>query len=177
MPDLDLSLAAFGRAPEPLMLLLAALVLDAAIPLRWRPKAAQRAIAALARATGALERKLNRPGRSAGKQLARGTLVTVALAAAAAGAGWAVAHMAALPFGWVVVLAALLILIVQRRPADDVRGIARGHVALLADVEKGAVGSALPSECFGVFALSSLVRESPRIVRKGCRNCLAGPPT
>lgn len=108
------------------MLLIVALVVDALIPAGLRPRALRQAISATARATGELERKLNRPGRSAGKRLIRGSLLAVFLGAAAAAAGWAVEGLSVLPFGWVALLVALFLLVTLRSPVDDVRRIARG---------------------------------------------------
>ena len=123
MPVLDLHAA--GAAPDALLLLLAALVLEAAAPLGLRP-APPRPALVLARAAAELERGLDRPGRSAAKRLFRGAAVTLFLVGAAVLAGWAVQWAAArVPFGWLAVLLVLVAWIDQRRPFEAARTIAR----------------------------------------------------
>ncbi len=122
---LQISLQSLSIAPDALLLLLAALVLDAAIPLRLRPQGDRwNPFWWLESATHVLEHRLNRTNRSPGKRLFRGAIVVVILLAGAWAVGWGVAALAEwAPFGWVFYLAFLTALIVQRRPIEEARGI------------------------------------------------------
>ena len=123
MPVLDLHAA--GVTPDALLLLLAALLIEAAVPLGLRPAPTRPALV-LARTTTELERRLDRPGRSAAKRLFRGAVITLFLVGAAVLAGWAVQWAAArVPFGWLAVLLLLAAWIDQRRPFEAARTIAR----------------------------------------------------
>lgn len=124
---LQFSLQSLSIAPDALLLLLAALVLDAGIPLRLRPQGRQwNPFRWLESATQVLERRLNRADRSPGKRLFRGAIVVIILLAGAWGVGWSVTALAdRAPFGWVFLLAFLTALVVQRRPIEEARGIRR----------------------------------------------------
>jgi adenosylcobinamide-phosphate synthase len=128
MPDaasLQVSALAFGA--DPLALLLAALAIDACIPASARLRRLAPGPAALvSRLVRGLERRLNRARRSPATRLMRGALLAALVLAAGAAAGWLAARLAAaVPFGWALELALLLILISPRRAFDGSRGVAR----------------------------------------------------
>ncbi|MDP6350377.1 MAG: cobalamin biosynthesis protein [Chloroflexota bacterium] len=125
---MDLSFAAFAPAPDALVLLLAVLVLDALLPMRIRPRGlAARPFRLFVRATAELERRLNRPGRSRGKRLFRGTAVVALLLTGAGAIGWAVDEVAAaVPYGWVLLAVALAAGISMRRPGEETGAVSRG---------------------------------------------------
>ena len=126
MAGLQLSLQSLSVAPEALVLLLAALVLDAVAPARLRNWGRLNPNSWLIAATGFLEKRLNRADRSPGKRLFRGAVVVVILVAGAWAAGWGLASLAALaPFGWVVMLAVMAGLTGLRKPVDQARGVAK----------------------------------------------------
>ena len=126
MAGLQLSLQSLSVAPEALVLLLAALVLDAVAPARLRNWGRLNPNSWLITATGFLEKRLNRADRSPGKRLFRGAVVVVILVAGAWAAGWGLASLAALaPFGWVVMLAVMAGLTGLRKPVDQARGVAK----------------------------------------------------
>ena len=80
MGDLDISVGGLGPAPDALLLLAAALVVEGLWPTRWRPAFAN---GGLGRLFGALtllfERRLNRPARSQSKRLFRGAVAAAAV--------------------------------------------------------------------------------------------------
>ena len=131
---MDTSLAAFAPAPDGFLLLLGVLALDALLPLRFRPRRLRSGLlGVVARAPAELERRLNRPDRSAGKRLFRGAFAAAALLAAALLAGWAVDAMAAaLPFGWILLALAIAAAISQRRPGEEAVRVSRGLAVGLA---------------------------------------------
>ncbi len=110
-----------GLRPEPFLVLLAAFALDALGGGRlrrfaWHPTRLVEA------AVGYLEPRLNRAERGAANRLGRGLMAVVILALVSAGAGWAVTALGSLaPFGWLAVLAAVTMLIEQRRPFEEAR--------------------------------------------------------
>ena len=110
------SVLSAGLRPEPFLVLLAALALDALGAARLR-RFAWHPARLLEAAVGALEPRLNRPQRSAVNRLLRGLAMVAVLGLAAAGAGWALTALGgAASFGWLAVLAAVTLLIEQRRP-------------------------------------------------------------
>lgn len=121
------SVHSLSFAPDDLLLLLAALVLDAAITVRLRPRRAALDPARwLESATVFLERRLNRPDRSLTKRLFRGTVVLVVLLAGASAVGWAFALVSPhVPFGWIPMLLVLTALVIQRRPIEEAGRIGR----------------------------------------------------
>ena len=125
--NLDLSVAAADLRPEPLLLLLAALAIDAAIGGVLAHRAGLRGPAWVIDATALyLEPRLNRTRRGDTNRLIRGLLVVVVVLAASIVAGGAVALIgAAIPYGWVVVLVAILGLTNQRRPLEQGRAKVR----------------------------------------------------
>lgn len=116
-----------GVAPvEPALVLLAALLLDAAFadasglfrrighPIQW--------IGAL---IARLERRVNRPERSQGDRRARGLLVAAGMSIAAVGVGWALQRLAWLvPAGWAIEIAVVFVMVAQRSLFDHVRAVA-----------------------------------------------------
>ena len=115
------SVLSAGLRPEPFLVLLAALALDALGAARLR-RFAWHPARLLEAAVGALEPRLNRPQRSAVNRLLRGLAMVAVLGLAAAGAGWALTALGgAASFGWLAVLAAVTLLIEQRRPFEEAR--------------------------------------------------------
>ncbi len=127
--DLDLSLAGFGTAPEPLLLLALAIVLDLVWPTRRRPGIFDLG-APFASLASRLAQRLHRPGRSQAKWLFRGTFVTLVVMMVAVAVGVAVAYaMAAAPFTWILALFLLLAAIAARPPLEDARALAKALTA------------------------------------------------
>lgn len=124
--DLDFSLAAWAPGPEPIFLFLLALALDAVLGpmIRRLPlPSPDRLITAL---TLWLEQRLNRESRSPATCLIRGLILVLfllAVGAAVAAVLWFTTT--ALPFGWVIALVVLLMLITQNRPFGAARAAAR----------------------------------------------------
>lgn len=116
-----------GDPVHPLLVVLLALAIDAALgdpPWLWRR--VPHPVALFGAAAGRLERLLNRGGRGRAPLLL-GAAATAALAALAAGAGWAIhAALAGLPLGWVAGAAAGAVLIAYRSLHDHVRAVADG---------------------------------------------------
>ena len=110
-----------GLRPEPFLILMAALALDAVGGNRlrryaWHP---QRALEAT---VGFLEPRLNRPQRGPVNRLMRGALLVAVLAFLGTGVAWLVTALGSrVPFGWVAILVAVTALIDQRRPFDEAR--------------------------------------------------------
>lgn len=126
---------AWALGPQPLILLLFALVLDAYVgdlPLVFR--LAPHPLALMARAARAAERRLNRENRSPETRRVRGALAVGVLAAAAAAAGWAVEAFArAVPFGWIAELVIAAALVAQRESYRSARLVA--HALEAGDLE------------------------------------------
>lgn len=125
MGALDTSVAGFAAAPEPLLLLLAALAIESLWPARRRA-AAWSAAVLFGRLARALEQRLNRAQRSDQKRLARGAVAVVFLVAIAALAGLLAASLRDVPFGWIAYLLVLVSALSQRRALDDARAIDAG---------------------------------------------------
>jgi adenosylcobinamide-phosphate synthase len=113
-------------AIDPLLVLVAALLLDAALgdmPLIFRR--VPHPVVLVGRAIAWFDERLNRPQRSERARLARGVVTVVALVLAAALAGFvldlACRHMR---FGWAVELVAIAVLVAQRSLFDRVRAVA-----------------------------------------------------
>jgi adenosylcobinamide-phosphate synthase len=124
MDGLQISFQSLSVAPDPLLLLLAAMVLDLVTPGRGRQWGNLDPTQWLIAATGFLESRLNRADRSVAKRLFRGTIVVVILVGGAWSAGWGIGVLARVaPFGWVVMVAVMAGLIVQRRPVDEARRV------------------------------------------------------
>ncbi len=114
-------------AGEPLVLLLAALCLDALLPplpgLRRYAPNPLRALEALSRW---LSLRLDRPFRSEATRLVRGAAATALVVALAAGLGWAVGRIAErTAYGAALELVLLVLVLGQRRLAAEVQASAR----------------------------------------------------
>ncbi|HJS31366.1 MAG TPA: adenosylcobinamide-phosphate synthase CbiB [Alphaproteobacteria bacterium] len=119
---------------DPLLVLLAALALDAAAgEMRFVFRRVPHPVAALGRLIEWLEARLNRPQRPPATRRWRGVL-TIALAAGLAVAvGLAIAGLArALPFGWAIEVFCVAVLIAQRSLYTHV-------AAVLRELERGGV--------------------------------------
>ncbi len=119
---------AFGglASPETLLLLLLALAIDVAV---GDMPALFRVIPHPVRLTGklieALERRLNRERRSETTRKVRGLVVVLVLGSLAAAAGWLIAALSrAHPYGWILELFFVALLIAQRGLFDHVRAVA-----------------------------------------------------
>ncbi len=132
---------AWALGPQPLILLLFALVLDAYVgdlPLVFR--LAPHPLALMARVSRAAERRLNRANRSPETRRARGGLAVGVLAAAAAAAGWAVEALADIvPFGWIAELVVIAALLAQRESYLGARLVARALEAGDMKTARGAL--------------------------------------
>lgn len=170
--DFDFSLAAWAPGPEPIFLFLLAVVLDGLLgPLIRRLPLPQpdRLITAL---TLGLERRLNRDNRSAITRLLRGLLLVLFLLAAGGAFALAAGFVATeVPFGWVLGLAVLLILITQNRPFGAARGAAHQVAA-----QRGPGGRELAART-PVLTAHESAREfssDPHAVARGAVEHLAG---
>ncbi len=126
MGDLDISASGLGVAPDGLLLLAAALVLEGAWPTRARPAFLN---GGLARLFGDValrfERRLNRPSRSQSKRLFRGAVVVALVEILAVGLGVALAVLQAqTPFVWLAGLVVLVMSIGARGAWEDARTVA-----------------------------------------------------
>ncbi len=119
--------AELAAGPDPLILLLLALLLDAYIgdpPGLYR--VAPHPVQLMGRAIGALERRLNRESRSETVRRARGVLVAIFLTCLGAAVGWAISRgLRAIPFGWLAELALVMSLLTQRDLYRHVDAVAR----------------------------------------------------
>ncbi len=143
-----------GLRPEPFLVLLAAFALDALGGGRlrrfgWHPARLLEA------AVGYFEPRLNRPERGARNRLARGLLLVISVTLLGATAGWAVTILgAAAPFGWLAVLAAVTLLIDQRRPFEDARARSLRLGGGGSGEPAGAVASLATALAVGVIGVS-----------------------
>ena len=107
---------------NPLLPLLAALLLDALIgDPAWLYRHLPHPVALLGRMIAALERRLNLLERSDAMRRALGILVVVLVVGLAAGLG---AFAASMPYGWLVTLIALTVLMAQRSLWEHVAAVA-----------------------------------------------------
>ncbi len=125
MGALDTSAAGFAAAPEPLLLLLAALVIEALWPTRRRPGAFSASVL-FGRLGRWLEQRLNRAQRSDHKRLTRGILAVAFLVVIALAAGFLTRSLRDVPFGWIVYLFVLVSAVSLRQALDDARAIDAG---------------------------------------------------
>jgi adenosylcobinamide-phosphate synthase len=109
------------------VLLLAALLLDVLIgDPRWLFRVVPHPVALIGGLVGWLDRRLNRPQRSARSRGLRGMVVVLFVVALAAGVGFGLDALAdRWRYGWVITLAAVTLLIAQRDLFDHVRAVAR----------------------------------------------------
>ncbi len=112
--------------PAPVLVLLAALILDGALPdTPWLFRAVPHPLGAARVLTRALDRRLNREKRGEIVRLIRGFLVLIVVVGLAAGAGWLVERAAgAVAYGWLAELALLVVLVEQRGLVRRVRAVA-----------------------------------------------------
>lgn len=114
----------FG-GPEPLLLLLIALAVDAYvgdIPLLSRLVPGPATL--IGRIVTGLDRRLNRIERSDRVRWVRGAIVALGVAAAAAAAGWVIARLArGMPAGWMLELVLVLLCLSVRAPWDRARAV------------------------------------------------------
>ena len=122
-----LGLAGEGRGFDPLALLLVALALDAVVgEMTIVFRRVPHPVTLMGRAIEVMERKLNRPHRSATDRAMRGALVVVVVAGGCFALGWSVAwaghrHWA----GQAVELILVVLLVAQRSLFDHVRDVGR----------------------------------------------------
>ena len=110
------------------VLLLGALLLDALIgDPRWLFRFVPHPVALIGYLVGWLDRRLNRPQRSASSRRARGLLVALFVIVLTAAVGWLLGLVAGdWRNGWLIELVAVTLLIAQRSLFDHVRDVARG---------------------------------------------------
>jgi len=120
-----LGLAGEGHVFDPLMLLLIALAVEAALGSpRWLGRIAPHPVAIIGGVTGFLERKLNRLHRPAMDRAVRGALVVLVIVAVCGALGWGVAWLTVNhDFGWIVELVLVVLLMAQRSLYDHVRAV------------------------------------------------------
>lgn len=137
------SLPSFGAidwaaSPGVPLMLLMALAIDALLgDPRWLPHPV-RLLGAL---TGALDARLNRARRSALDRMMRGLIAVIVVVGVAAFAGWAISVYATLlPFGWVIELLLVAMLIAQRDMIDHTLRVTRALQKGSLDSARAAVG-------------------------------------
>jgi adenosylcobinamide-phosphate synthase len=111
---------------DPLIVIVLALILDAVVgDMRWLFGVVPHPVVLIGRLIGFLDDKLNRAGRGTATVLARGLVVTVLVAAVAAGSGWALCWAAErLPYGVTLELFCVTVMIAQRSLYDHGRAVA-----------------------------------------------------
>ena len=114
-----------ASGPGALAILVAALVLDGALPeRRWPFPWPGHPVRFLGGVIAYLDYALNRPERGPGRNLAWGGVAALAVVACAALSGFALRALAnAVPFGWVVELTAVVALLAQRSLFAHVRRV------------------------------------------------------
>lgn len=121
-------IAAYGASDLlPPLVLLAALLIDAIVG-EFGPlfRVLPHPVALIGAVTEWLDRRLNRKRRVAATRAFRGAVAVVVLAAAMAALGWLLAHISrAIPFGWIIELLLVVVLLAQRSLFDHVRAVAR----------------------------------------------------
>lgn len=107
----------------------AALLLLMGLALDWLlgdPRRLPHPVRLIGGATDLLDRKLNRPARGERALLVRGIVVALTLTLAAAGVGVALTAIAgAIPYGWLIELLLVAVMLAQRDLFDHVRRVAR----------------------------------------------------
>jgi adenosylcobinamide-phosphate synthase len=112
-------------AAQPLLVLLLALALDSTIDLAPLWRALPHPVTWVGTAVQWLERRLNRPQRSAAARRGRGIVVVACLTATAAALGFAIERGTdALPYGFIVEAALVAVLLAQRSLFVHVRAVA-----------------------------------------------------
>ena len=111
----------------PPIVLLAALLIDAIVG-EFGPlfRVLPHPVALIGGLTGWLDRRLNRQRRAASARAFRGAFVLVVLATAMAALGWLLADISrSVPFGWIIELLIVVLLLAQRSLFDHVRAVGR----------------------------------------------------
>ena len=124
----EFGLEALSLEPEPLFVLLAALLLDGLTGNITRLRRyVPHPVFIIATGVNWLEFRLNRERRSTYARLIRGLMVVIVVTGLSLGAGWSVAIVAArVPFGWVLALIVIVALVAQRGPFDEVHRMVQG---------------------------------------------------
>ncbi len=114
-----------SRGLDPLILLLVALLIDASIGETPRlARLVPHPVRLIGRATGWLDRRLNRPHRSDSDRRMRGVFVVAIVCAGCAALGWAVAWLSRNhDFGWIVEVVLTAALLAQRSLFEHVRAV------------------------------------------------------
>ena len=122
---------------DPLVLLLVALAIEAMVgEAKWLFRRVPHPRHLLTSAVAILERKLNRPHRSATDRAVRGALVALVMMTAAGAVGWGAAWFARRhPWAAAIELALLVMLVAQRAPFDGARAVRRA-------LDEGAIKAA-----------------------------------
>ncbi len=138
IPGVDLMSA---PAMHPLVLLLAALVLDACFGEARGPFARMpHPVRLIGAVVGFFDRKLNRSERSSAERRVRGLLTVAAIVAGAFAVGWGITAIGrAIPFGWIFELALTTSLIAQRSLDQHVSRVAQGLATQGLDGGRAAV--------------------------------------
>lgn len=112
-------------SPETLLLLLLALAIDAAVgDMPGLFRVVPHPVRLAGGVIGALERRLNRDKRSEATRKVRGLLLALVLGSLAAAAGWVVASASrAYPYGWLLELFFVAVLVAQRGLYNHVRQV------------------------------------------------------
>ena len=111
----------------PPIVLLAALLIDAIVG-EFGPlfRVLPHPVALIGGLTGWLDRRLNREHRAASARAVRGAVVVLLLATAMATLGWLLADISrSIPFGWIIELLLVVLLLAQRSLFDHVLSVAR----------------------------------------------------
>ncbi len=118
-------LFASGGSVEPLLILVAALILDGLVgdpPVLW--ETIPHPVALIGKVIAFLESRLNRPQRSDLDRRARGVLMAALMVAGALGVGWLVVDIReSWSQGWIVELALTWMLVAQRSLYNHVRAV------------------------------------------------------
>lgn len=117
----------FGHAPDALFILFLAIALDAALgDMNRLFRHIPHPVVAMGRAIAALDRKLNRPGRSESEHRTRGVLLVAVMVGGAAAIGLVIAFVArAIPHAWIAEVFVAATLIAQRGLFEHVHDVAR----------------------------------------------------
>lgn len=113
--------------PPPALLLLLALVLDwLTAGFGWLWRVLPHPVAWIGGMIAGFERRLNRDGRSRGALRLRGALTVLIVVGLAAAAGWAIARYSReLPYGWLIELFAVTVMLAQRSLFAHVRRVGK----------------------------------------------------
>ncbi|OAN51129.1 cobalamin biosynthesis protein [Paramagnetospirillum marisnigri] len=117
----------FGHAPDPLLLLVMAMALDAALgEMNGLFRLIPHPVVAIGRTIAGLEKRMNRPERSDSNRRIRGVLLVLGMAALALGIGGVIAFLArTLPHFWLAEVFVAATLLAQRSLFEHVHDVAR----------------------------------------------------